>query len=169
MERNAGQKKPDLKTAAWRACATSAFRVKRANYLGAPPPGDGGGTGARGGWGLGVEPTRADWNSAEFDGWHGRCLRTGALTATRRGQPRAAGGTAGRSQRDREAARRQTTPYCATLYSALKRLTSEECQREENKGVKRGTSGTNAQYVLATAPGSKADAQPRSEYLEREA
>jgi len=27
--------------------------------------------------------------------------------------------TAGSSQRDREAAVRQTTPYCATLYSAL--------------------------------------------------
>ena len=78
-------------------------------------------------------------------------------------------GTAGSSRRDREAAVREPTPHCATLYSALKRLTSEECQREKNKGVKRGTSGTNAQCVLATAPGSKADAQPRSENLEREA
>ena len=46
-------------------------------------------------------------------------------------------GTAGSSQRDSEAAVRKPTPYCVTLYSALKRLTSEECQREENKGVER--------------------------------
>ena len=54
-------------------------------------------------------------------------------------------------------------PYCATLYSAQKRLTREECLRDQNKGVERGTSGTNAQYVLWVTPESTARPQARTQ------
>ena len=37
------------------------------------------------------------------------------------------------SEYDSEAAVRNTTPHCATFYSAPKRLTGEECRRDQNK------------------------------------
>jgi hypothetical protein len=84
--------------------------------------------------------------------WRGNCHATGRSVPS---------GGEESSCRDSEAAVMHTTPYCATIYSALKRLTSEECQREKNKCVKRGVShtcppsGTNAQYVLCETPEAK--------------
>jgi hypothetical protein len=69
--------------------------------------------------------------------------------------------TAGSSQRDREAAARQTTPYCATLYSALEGPAGGGCQRDQNKGGSEART-TERTICVVCRTGSKTGAQPRS-------
>ena len=69
----------------------------------------------------------------------------------RRGQPRAAGEWRVAVSVTAQQPAPDTTPHCVYLYSAPKRLTSEECRRDQNKVVTRRRSGTNAQCVLCPA------------------
>ncbi len=72
------------------------------------------------------------------------------------------------SPRDREAAPPQTTQHCATLYSALGRLTSEECQRDQNKGATEARRSERTMLVVCgggqqgEAPGADAGAPSAS-------